>query len=51
MEAAALMYAEQSVQNQLIFLYLNNLGNTITYVCLLMTIWDLSKSKFDKKNY
>lgn len=37
--------------SQLKFLYLNNLGNTITYICLLVTIWDLSKSKFDKKNY
>ena len=40
-----------SLPSQLKFLYLNNLGNTITYVCLLITIWDLSKSKFNKKNY
>ena len=46
-----LKYINISLPSQLKFLYLNNLGNTITYVCLLMTIWDLSKSKFDKKNY
>lgn len=50
MEAAALMCAEQSVQNQLIFLYLNNLGNTITYICLFATGADLLINQFYKKN-